>query len=156
MNMMHARGFTLIELLVVISIIGVLATTTFVALSGARAKGRDARRATDIEALKKSIELHFNQNNNYIAASGGANDCAGSATLDTALADLVASRYLGRIPHDPTYPNNPEPLCYQYITDHSCQNGDGPHPYVLVFGTERTTFNFPSWNNEERRYCVTP
>lgn len=51
------RGFTLIELLVVIAILGILATIVVASLGGTQARGRDARRKGDLDAIKKALEL---------------------------------------------------------------------------------------------------
>lgn len=70
------RGFTLIELLVVISIIGLLASVVLIALNGARAKSRDAKRIADMNQMAKGLELYYNSFNYYpsttaIVGSGG-------------------------------------------------------------------------------------
>jgi len=52
------KGFTLIELLVVIAIIGILASIVLVSLTSARAKGRDARRVSELKEISKLIALN--------------------------------------------------------------------------------------------------
>lgn len=48
-------AFTLIELLIVIVIVGILATMAIVVFNLAQAKGRDAKRKSDLDALKKAL-----------------------------------------------------------------------------------------------------
>lgn len=51
------KGFTLIELLVVITILGVLAGLTLASYGGTQERARDSKRKTDLDAIKKSLEL---------------------------------------------------------------------------------------------------
>ena len=53
---MKQKGFTLIELLVVIAIIGMLVSIVLVALGPARARGRDARRISDVRQMSTALE----------------------------------------------------------------------------------------------------
>jgi len=57
-TILKRKGFTLIELLVVIAIIGILATFVVASFTGAQRKGRDARRKSDLDAIKKALELY--------------------------------------------------------------------------------------------------
>ena len=65
---MNKKGFTLIELLVVIAIIGLLSTLSVVALNGARARARDAKRISDIKQIQTALEMYYNENNAYPTA----------------------------------------------------------------------------------------
>lgn len=51
------KGFTLIELLVVIAIIGILAGFIIASFNSAQEKARDSQRKSDLDALKKALEL---------------------------------------------------------------------------------------------------
>lgn len=82
-------GFTLIELLVVIAIIGVLASVVLASLNSARRKSRDARRVADIKQLQLALELYFDSNSSYPAAT--------FATLK----DTLAPNYIPAVPNDP-------------------------------------------------------
>lgn len=74
------KGFTLIELLVVIAIIGILASIVLVSLTSARAKGRDARRVSDLKEISKLIALNADPAVN-MGAGGVQNATAGFVPL---------------------------------------------------------------------------
>lgn len=58
---MKKKGFTLIELLVVIAIIGVLATFAVISFSNARAKARDMRTISNLNQIKKALQLCYDK-----------------------------------------------------------------------------------------------
>ncbi len=93
-----ARGFTLIELLVVIAIIGVLSSVVLASLNGARKKGRDARRMSDVKQLKLALELYYNDNNQYPSVAA-----PNVGALITALAPALTPTHIRTIPQDPSF-----------------------------------------------------
>lgn len=61
-------GFTLLELLVVIGIIGILVAMGSVAFSSAQARGRDAKRRGDVQAIAKALEQYYSENSSSYPA----------------------------------------------------------------------------------------
>ncbi len=84
-------GFTLIELLVVMAIIGILSGVVLTSLNGARQKGRDARRISDIKQIQLALELYYDSNNKYPLSIGPANNSV-----------LVNSGFIASLPVDPS------------------------------------------------------
>jgi prepilin-type N-terminal cleavage/methylation domain-containing protein len=83
----NKAGFTLIELLVVIAIIGLLASVVLLALNGARAKSRDAKRLADVRQMASALEIFFNDFNSYPTNSSTS---------------LLVPNYIGLTPTAPT------------------------------------------------------
>ncbi|OGY29573.1 MAG: hypothetical protein A3F35_02745 [Candidatus Woykebacteria bacterium RIFCSPHIGHO2_12_FULL_45_10] len=85
---MKTKGFTLIELLVVIAVIGILVTIVVVAINPAKLIGdsQDARRRSDLQALRTSMQLYYNDYKVYPpeTATGEPRcyDNVGAAALD--------------------------------------------------------------------------
>lgn len=79
------RGFTLIELLVVLAIIGVLLAVAAPRYFGSVDSAREAALRHDLSVMRDAIDQHFADTGRY------------PATLD----ELVARRYLRRVPADP-------------------------------------------------------
>lgn len=91
---MHTkRGFTLIELLVVIAIIGLLSSVVLASLNGARKKGRDARRLSDLKQLQTALELYYSDNTAYPVSTS-------QTSVTSALTALVPN-YITSISDDP-------------------------------------------------------
>jgi len=83
--MKKQKGFTLIELLVVIAIIAILSTVVMAGLNSARAKGRDAKRLSDIKQLQTALELFFDTCGGYPTQTRGDITAANSAGVTTGL-----------------------------------------------------------------------
>jgi prepilin-type N-terminal cleavage/methylation domain-containing protein len=111
-----SKGFTLIELLVVITIIGILATFIVASFTSAQRKGRDARRKSDLDAVKKALELV-------------KNDCTGAASYPEPSAGtpqfqydylrtvyLFDQTYIKAMTKVPTDPNQTGASGYHYVT----------------------------------------
>lgn len=94
----NKAGFTLIELLVVIAIIGLLASVVLLALNGARAKSRDAKRLADVRQIASALELYFNDRNTY-PTTAAAQDPLPAAGIGQP--NLVPN-YIGLMPTAPS------------------------------------------------------
>ena len=111
--MKNKKGFTLIELLVVIAIIGLLSTLSVLALNGARARARDAKRISDIKQIQTALEMYYNENNVYPAST---------SALTTTTPPLIR-----------TVPTAPVPA------DGACNNTNNPYAYSASNGTTLTS-----------------
>lgn len=71
-----SKGFTLLELLVVIIIIGLLAAIILASVNTARARGRDAKRITEIKSMQNALQIYFSANGYYPQTCfSGAGNC---------------------------------------------------------------------------------
>lgn len=122
-------GFTLIELLVVIAIIGILSTVAMTSLQGARAKARDARRKTDMDAISLAVEQYYAQYGTYTIPGTGYNSCScgwfnredGAAPYVKSIATgLEEAGYFTDAPRDPSI--NSDNVTPQYMK-YQCGNG---------------------------------
>jgi len=89
-NIQSNKAFTLIELLVVIAIIGILSSVVLASLNTARAKGRDARRVSDIKQIQLALELYADQNFGKYPTTL----CTGTG--------CIAPTYISTLPTDPS------------------------------------------------------
>jgi prepilin-type N-terminal cleavage/methylation domain-containing protein len=91
MRLQRHTGFTLIELLVVMAIIGILSAVVLTSLNGARQKGRDARRISDVKQIQLALELFYDSTGEYPVSIG----TPGSSVLET-------NGYIATLPTDPS------------------------------------------------------
>ena len=84
-EVLKQKGFTLFELLVSISIIAVLTAVAIVSFGGLNRKTRDARRSSDLEKIRLSLEAARQVGNTYPGD----------------LPSLVGSSLLEKVPTDP-------------------------------------------------------
>lgn len=121
------KGFTIIELLVVIALIGILASIVLTLLNDARLDARDKRRISDIDQIKKALELYYVDNNQYPRESDGANgDVSTNSTFRTLL-----EPYMSNIPTDPAGQGD-STFHYYYDGSHTC----GSRTYAVLFARQ--------------------
>ena len=82
---MKERGFSLLELIVVMTIIGLLVGITLPAYRDATQRAREATLKEDLTRMRTAIDEYYTDKGEY----------------PPALADLVMSGYLRRLPKDP-------------------------------------------------------
>lgn len=110
-------GFTLIELLISISIVAILVTIAAFGMQGAREASRDAKRKTDLQNIKASLELYYADCNDYPApVSNQVRDpLVGDGTPLPRCA--ATNTYMSDVPVDPStgrryYYNRPTTTSY--------------------------------------------
>jgi general secretion pathway protein G len=123
------KGFTLIELLVVIAIIAILSTVVMAGLNSARAKGRDARRLSDIKQMQAALELYFDTCNGYptvgnVLLTTDGTGCAG------------ATRFGSFMNPVPTTPQPGGTTAYTYTSNRIT--------YTMTFNLEGASGSLPS------------
>lgn len=116
-----AQGFTLIELLVVIAIIGLLASIVLASLTSARAKARDARRLSDMHAVKTALEVYADEHGGKYPITSPwqwSTQCAGwSGPGGDDLKPALSPQYLSVMPTDPGMKASVNQDCYLYISN---------------------------------------
>ena len=139
--MKKQKGFTLIELLVVIAIIAILSTVVMAGLNSARAKGRDARRLSDVKQLQSALELCFDNGAGY--PSVGTAGIIGTAGLvltykcdsGATTPSVSFSTYMNPLPVNPL----PGGADYKYCSATSAVPGTcagSNQSYLITFSLE--------------------
>jgi type II secretion system protein G len=134
------RGFTLIELLVVIAIIGLLASVVMASLNSARAKGRDAKRLSEVREMQKALELYYDANGYYPQTNWIS---SGDTTWQTSSFATALRPYLSQLPVDPTNTGGPAyggGYVYSYYSSGYLAPGQTNQQwYMIVFRLENQT-----------------
>lgn len=91
------RGFTLIELLVTISIIAVLTTLLTANFIGARERGRDGQRKSNLYQIQSALELYRSDNGIY-PLSGPPSGQLSACNIEFSSA---GNSYMKKVPCDP-------------------------------------------------------
>ncbi len=108
-------GFTLIELLIVVAIIGILSSFAIYSFQNSQQKGRDAKRKSDLQLVKKALEHAKNDclGASYYRTTAGANESVKYYNLNL---NLKSAGYTEGDIQDPQYvSSNPTLISYRYV-----------------------------------------
>ncbi len=92
---MNRKGFTLVELLVVMAVIALLSGLSIFVVDGARRSARDARRRSDLEAIRSALELYRADCNQYPPPP------LGTSITGTGSCVPASQPYMTAVPTDP-------------------------------------------------------
>ncbi len=113
------KGFTLIELLLVIAIIGLLVSIVLISLQGAAASARDAKRDSESDTLRKTLEVYHGNHGKYPSSPDSESE-EGCCLEDNPTIKNEILPYISSIPQDPSYDpgeaDNLDKHCYRYKT----------------------------------------
>ena len=129
-------GYTLIEIIVVIAILGFVITSAMYAINISRMKSRDAKRMADLDAIRKAIELYYDDNDNiYPGIGDGGNDWYYNDACDGLpyagpMSTFLSPDYISNVPDDPINNIEDNGGCYWYLRKNS---GKG---YVILMTPE--------------------
>jgi len=107
------KGFTLIELMVTIAIIGLIAGIVVVSVGAVRENARDTRRKSDLDQLRKSLEIYYAEKDQYPTTGGNWVILNG---IDDPLTPKLVPKYVELMPRDPKGTNQ-LPFVYKYASD---------------------------------------
>ena len=98
----NRAAFTLIELVVVISILAILAGALIPRMTNRMAAARDARRLSDVTALRDAIDQYYMDKGQYPPSQKNGAFGGWDVSHDgDFIPELVAKGYLTERPHDP-------------------------------------------------------
>ena len=107
-------GFTLIEMLVVMTIIAIMASVVIVSMGKSRARGRDARRKTDLKQLEIALITYYDEyrvfpstNGVWFSSESGDGASYNSGNYIPGLAPV----YITNLPRDPGGVKNASASC---------------------------------------------
>ncbi len=127
------KGFTLIELIIVIAVIGIISTLFSVNFLGAKQRGRDQQRISDLKQIQTALEVYRLDNGEYPITTGSyylnANPCPAKSPFPPS-----TGAYMQQIPCDPAgrnYYNNGNYYYYssdgsKYLLAACLENGNDP------------------------------
>lgn len=149
---MKQRGFTIVELLVVIVVIGILAAITVVAYNGIQGRARDSARMSDINAIRKALEVYKSFNGEYPDENAASWEYS---YTDPQNFMSALKPYIGKTPVDPANGASNFYYYYRYVAGTSswgvtCPAARGDYYVLGVFGLNSTngaTIS-PGWNCE--------
>src|SRR3989344_2092590 len=97
------------ELLVGVAIIGVLASIVLASLNTSRAKGRDARRVSDMHEITNALSLYYSANGSYPPINAESAGVGGwNVSYNPGFLQALVPDFMGANPKDPIN-QGPEP-----------------------------------------------
>ncbi|MEQ1891220.1 MAG: type II secretion system protein [Planctomycetota bacterium] len=148
MPIQKSRGFTLVELVVVISILAILSGVLVPRVSSHLKAARDARRLTDIKAVREAIEQYYVDKGSYPAPN--ANSSYGGWDVSNDGDFIRVLRDQGYLDADAVDPINDATFQYRYYVYARASYGCTGSSDYFVLGIR--SFESPDFAAKNRGY----